>query len=289
MRRVSLALLTLLLVPVTAMAAGSTIPWSATPVRVLTGFQVPESVVIDPATSLGYVSNIVGSGYWSDDNAGHVTRLTAAGQVGARVWRKAAGASPLQGPKGLGLLKGWLYAADNNRLRKLSLTSGAGFTIAVKGAQRLNDVAIADGAILVTDSATGRIHRVSPDGHFQRVIATIPGVNGVTTFGKRMFAVGWDSHDLYEVYPDTSRAPRAFGLARHFKNLDGIEVLSDGTFIVSDFYGNKVCAVSRDGRTVTTLIKLDSPADIGLDRKRGLLYVPQFLKDRVAVYKLSRR
>lgn len=286
MPRATLTLVALLLLPVAASAA---IPWGVTPLRTLTGFQVPESVVVDPATGLGYVSNIVGSDYWADDNAGFVTRLNAAGQVASRAWRKAAGAASLQGPKGMGILNGWLYVADNSRLRKLSLTSAAGYTIKVTGAKQLNDVAIADGAILTTDSATGRIHRVSPNGRFQRVIATLPGANGVTTFGKHTFAVGWDSHDIYEIYPDSRRAPRALGVARHFKNLDGIEVLSDGTFIVSDFYGNKVCAVSPDGRTVKTLATLDSPADIGLDRARGLLYVPQFLKDKVAVYKLSRQ
>lgn len=53
---------------------------------------------------------------------------------------------------------------------------------------------------------------------------------------------------------DTSgkQPPQPFGLADHFTNLDGIEVLEDGTFIVSDFVGDKVCLISPDRKTVTT-------------------------------------
>ena len=66
----------------------------------------------------------------------------------------------------------------------------------------------------------------------------------------------------------------------------GIEVLDDGTFIVSDLPAKKVFSVSPDRKTVRTLAELDSPADIGLDRKRNLLYVPQFFKNQAVVFKL---
>jgi hypothetical protein len=34
---------------------------------------------------------------------------------------------------------------------------------------------------------------------------------------------------------------------------------------------------------------VDWPADIGLDRARGLLYVPQFEKNRLTVYQLEKK
>ena len=58
-------------------------------------------------------------------------------------------------------------------------------------------------------------------------------------------------------------------------------------FIVSDYMGNKICAISEDRKTVTTLIELQSPADLGLDRKNNLLYVPEMLKNRATVLKLT--
>lgn len=43
-----------------------------------------------------------------------------------------------------------------------------------------------------------------------------------------------------------------------------------------------------DRKTVRTSLKIESPADIGLDRQRSLLYVPQFLKDQGAIYQLRK-
>ena len=94
---------------------------------------------------------------------------------------------------------------------------------------------------------------------------------------------------VYELDPSGDNPPVAFGLAEHFTNLDGIEVLDDGTFIVSDFKGNKVCSISADRKTVETLAELDSPADIGIDRSRNLLYVPQFMQNKAVIYKLNRK
>jgi hypothetical protein len=65
-------------------------------------------------------------------------------------------------------------------------------------------------------------------------------------------------------------------------------VLDDGTFVVSDFMGNKVCTVSPDRSSVSTLIEIPSPADIGLNRKDGLLYVPQFMKGKLSVYRIKK-
>ena len=103
-----------------------------------------------------------------------------------------------------------------------------------------------------------------------------------------MFGVSWDLHEVYELDPSGKAAPVAFGLASHFKNLDGIEVLCDGTFVVSDFMGDTVCIITPDRTTVHPLIKTPSPADMGLNRKAGLLYVPQFMKDKLSVYQLKR-
>ena len=56
-----------------------------------------------------------------------------------------------------------------------------------------------------------------------------------------MFGVSWTEHEIYELDPAGKKAPVAFGLSDHFTNLDAIEVLGDGTSIVSDFTGNNVC------------------------------------------------
>jgi hypothetical protein len=105
----------------------------------------------------------------------------------------------------------------------------------------------------------------------------------------KLFAVSWTLHEVYELDPTGKEEPRSFGVASHFTNLDGIEVLEDGSFLVSDFTGNKLAVIAPDRKTVRVLKEIESPADIGLDRVRSLLYVPQFMKNRVAVFKLERK
>ena len=63
--------------------------------------------------------------------------------------------------------------------------------------------------------------------------------------------------------------------------------MKDGTFIVSDYKGHKVCAIRSDRKTVTTLIKLETPADIGIDHEAGILYVPQLMANKLSIYKLT--
>jgi len=100
--------------------------------------------------------------------------------------------------------------------------------------------------------------------------------------------VSWDQHDIFELDPAGETDPVPFGLGAHFTHLDGIEVLDDGTFIVSDFDGNKLWAVGSDRKAIAPLADVETPADIGLDRKRMLLYVPLFMKDEVAIFRLTK-
>ncbi len=158
--------------------------------------------------------------------------------------------------------------------------------MAISG-QQLNDVATDGQSIFVTDMGTGSIMQLMPDGQ----VKTLKGpdhVNGVTVWQGNIFAVSWGSHDLYEVDPAGKDPAVPFGLSGHFTTLDGIEILSDGTFIVSDFQGNKVCAVTPDRKEVYTLAELESPADIGIDREKGLLFVPQFMRDKIKVYQIKK-
>jgi hypothetical protein len=102
-----------------------------------------------------------------------------------------------------------------------------------------------------------------------------------------MFGVSWGLHEVYELDPAGKEEPKPFGLAKHFKGLDGIEVLDDGTFIVTDFVGGKVCTISPDRKTVHEIIAVHSAADIGLDRQRRMLYVPSLMSNAVSAYKLE--
>jgi DNA-binding beta-propeller fold protein YncE len=249
---------------------------------------VPECAVVDAQTGKVYVSNMdTDSGaYWADDGRGALSLLAPGGAPLDFGWRLSSEDAPLHSPKGMCILNRVLYVADNSRVLGFPLSEAEGIKpLQGPRGNHLNDMATDGVAVYVSDTADGVVYRMADDGVTR--IKAPEGVNGITFFRGRMYAVSWDLHDVYELDPTGQGDPVPFGLACHFKTPDGIEVLEDGTFLVSDMHGHRVAAVTPDRKQVYTLIALTTPADIGLDRDRRLLYVPQFERDTVSVWRLT--
>lgn len=258
-------------------------------VLVVEGLDLPECLVIDPASGNIYVSNVVtpNDAYWVDDNNGFISLLTPDGKIEKLRWLESSPRMPINDPKGMCILNGRLYFNDNDKLKHCSLNApGEVGVISLPGAKKLNDLATDGESIWVSDSETGKVFCVKPDGT-SREIQGPAGINGITCYNEKLFAVSWELHEIYELDPAGKEAPVPFGLASHFTALDGIEVLDNGIFIVSDYMGNKLCSVSADRKTVSTLIELESPADFGLVRETRLLYVPEMLANRAVILKLK--
>lgn len=256
---------------------------------VTSGLKLPESVAIDPENGKLYVSNIVtdNEGFWVDDSNGFISLLSPEGAVEELKWLESSPKAPIHAPKGMCIVNGRLYFTDNDKLKYCSMGEPGEVTvISPAGAKQLNDLATDGESVWASDSGTGKVFCVAMDGTMREVKGPA-GVNGVTCYKGKVFAVSWDLHEVYELDPTGEKEPTAFGLASHFTNLDSIELLDDGTFIVTDYVGNKVCSISADRKTVTKLIELESPADLGFDREKMLLYVPEMLANRMTVLKLK--
>jgi len=253
------------------------------------GLDKPESVL--PASDgTVYVSNIVTAtkGYWEKDGKAFVGKLDGDGVQPVVTSRKTATEdAPLHAVKGMAIVGGHLYVADITDLRKIHLKSGKMETIPLAGAKMLNDVCQHRNLVYVSDTAQGVVYRVDPKGAMRKLPGP-KGVNGITVSRNRLFAVSYTEHEVYELDINGKRPPQPFGLADQFKGLDGIEVLRDGTFLVSDLAGNRVVTITADRKKVTTLVEVDGPADIGLDRQNRL-YVPRVYDDEVRIYTLSAR
>jgi len=267
--------------------AGCAPAWRAQQVTTVGQFAVPECCVVDAKTGKVYVSNMdtANQAYWSDDGTGSIAVLDSGGVPANMRWKVSSKDLPLHSPKGMCILDGILYVADNTRVVAFPL-SDAARPKPLQGpkGEHLNDMATDGKAVYVSDTAAGVVYRMDRDG--VSTIKAPAGVNGITFFKGKMFAVSWDLHEVYELDPSGEGDPIPFGLRCEFKTPDGIEVLEDGTFIVSDMHGNRVVAISADRKTVSTLIDVTTPADIGLDWRQRLLYVPQFEQDAVSVYRL---
>jgi sugar lactone lactonase YvrE len=258
-------------------------------VAVIEGLDLPECMVIDSGSGKVYVSNVVtaNEGYWIDDSNGFISLMSPDGKIEKLRWLESSSAMAVNNPKGMCILGGKLYFNDDDKLKYCSLNAPSETgVISLPGANKLNDLATDGKSLWVTDTGAGKVFCVEPDGS-SREIQSPEAINGITCYNGKLFAVSWGLHEVYELDPAGKEAPVAFGLSSHFTALDGIEVLDDGMFIVSDYKGNKVCSISADRKTVRTLIELESPADFGFDRENKLLYVPEMLSNRAVILKVK--
>jgi hypothetical protein len=264
--------------------------WSLGEPIVVTGLSAPECCLFDSDSGAVFVSNVVAAEgdnpYWSDDGAGHLSLLESEGDLRGAKWLESTPGQVLNAPKGMCICGGRLWAADNSRIISVSLEDGADFRVtAPPGAMMLNDMASDGTHVYVSDTGAGKILRIGMDGEVETV-ASLEAVNGITFFGEAMFAVSWGLHEIFEIDLSGVEEPRPFGLAEHFTNLDGIEILDDGTFLVTDFEGGTICTVSSDRTTVKVLARMTTPADLGLNREDLTIYVPSLKTDTVHIYAL---
>ena len=256
-------------------------------VAMLPGFKTPECVLYDAESGDAFVSNMESESsdfYWGDDGTGSISAIGADNAMKKAKWLNSAPEAALHSPKGMTILKGYLYYTDNSRLMRCSLKSKKVEEVA-SGFGKVNDLCTDGKAVWMSDTLKGEVWRISPKGK-KKAIKAPEAINGLTFSGKQMFGVSWGLHEVYELDPKGKKDPVAFGLADHFTTLDAIEALDCGTFIVSDFKGNKLCAISPDRKTVTKLVDVQSPADVGLNREKGLLYVPLLEVNKVAIYRI---
>lgn len=264
--------------------------WHAEKQATLDGFSTPESVRLDG--SVAYVSNIVADEtkegsemYWSNDGEGFIARLSTRPELEVQTLRWAQ--DQMDAPKGMAIHEGRIWVADNNELLSVDLQTRQVRKHNLPDPQKVNDVATDGRAVYVSDMDAGRIYKIR--GNDVQILQAPKDVNGIAFHGDKMYAVSWSLHEVFRMDPSGKMPPKPLGVAEHFTNLDGIEVLEDGWIIVSDFNGHKVSVICPEGKVVRTLAELKTPADIALDRRNHLLYVPQFMHDKVVVYRLSRK
>ncbi len=287
--------MTLSCVALTAAGCAGGAAWRLERLRTVEGLMTPECVVVDPADGNVYVSNInAATAEEVDlvDGNGFISRLGPGGEALQLRWVASTPTHPIHSPKGMAVLDGYLYVADRTQVKRCRLDgAGPAEVVPLTGAEGLNDAATDGRWIYVSSTTQGRIYRLDPTGRTDPIVLQdLPRANGLTFHKGRMFAVtvvkGGGS-DLYEIDPAGKAPPRPFGLSRHFVGLDAVEVLDDGTFLLTDVWGHKIFSVSPDGKHLRTLLTdLEYPADLGFDRQRGLIYIPQFFRNNAVVYKL---
>jgi hypothetical protein len=224
----------------------------------------------------GYIVQIAGA------NLGEAKLLVVGGKNGVR----------LDAPKGLAIHGDTLWTTDIDKLRAFDRHSGkplGEIDLAPKGAVLLNDIAVGpDGTIYTTDTGIimsqigviyvggDKIFSIGPNRSISVVAHgnVLGRPNGVTwdPTGKRWVVVSFDPFhsEMYALHPsDSTRIILAKGKGK----FDGIEPLPNGTFLVSSWADSSVHQLGK-GEDIQVVRNVPTPADIGLDTKRGRLAIP---------------
>lgn len=286
---------TILPAAVMAAAIGAVSPAVAAPTLLweVTGLANPESALPDVKSGLIYVSNVNGEAGAKDGN-GFIAKVSLDGKIVDLKW-----VTGLNAPKGLALVGGKLYAADIDELVEIDVKDGKITNrFPAKDAKFLNDVAAdAAGNVYVSDMATNTIWKLS-GGKLEAWLndAKLENPNGILVEGDNLRVAAWGvmtdgfatkvpGHLLSVTLDD--KAVSNVGDGKPFGNLDGLEPLGGGAYLLTDWMAGKVLKFGADGNVETLLELGQGAADIGYDPATRTMYVPQMKKSTLQAYKVE--
>jgi sugar lactone lactonase YvrE len=257
------------------------------------GLEQPESVVPDPATGLLYVSNISGA-VMQKDGKGFISKLRSDGTIISREWVKG-----LNAPTGLALHERTLYVADVDELIEINVASGEIVKrYPAKGAIFLNDVAVGeDGTVYASDTPMNTIWRLK-DGAFEPWLANdaLNGPNGLLVLGDKLIVASFgklpsegqkqELGGLLAIDIDKQSLSK-IGDSEKIGNLDGLQALTPGIYLVTDWDAGGLYRVPPKGK-VERLIKLGKgSADFFYLPDKKLAIVPIMLNNALVAYTLD--
>lgn len=258
------------------------------PLKVIDSIPGPESVAVGP-DGAWYVSSF---GKFDNGADGAVYRVEP--DNGTRE-RYAGG---LEDPCGVVFVGNTLWVADRKGVYRV--TRGKAELVYPAGnfprpLHFLNDLAAdASGKLYVSDTGDSTSHGavfVLVTGQRPSVLSgsdTAAGstsANGLFRGGEdTLYVVGYHSGTLSMTDGHGSWKTLANGLGAP----DGLEFAQGNAFYVSDNQGGDLFRVSRGGgKSVKLAAGLQAPADLVVDRGRGLLIVPENAGNRLSVYRLK--
>jgi sugar lactone lactonase YvrE len=273
----------------------------ATHVGSTEGLQGPESVRYDPALDAFFISSING-GPGRKDNNGWIGIVSAERRGRAEVFVSGGDDGVfLHAPKGMAIQGDTLWVTDIDILRGFDKNDGK-FVAAVgfwsKNVSFLNDVALgSDDALYLTDTgisfdAAGqmtpspngpRVYRLAGRSMTEEVKGDIlAGVNGIAfdAANTRFILAPFNGKDVQSWRPGALPEPLATGPGMY----DGVEIVNGRIYVTS--WADSAVHVIEGGKMRKLISGLPSPADIGIDTKRGVLAVPRLNDGRVDYFKL---
>lgn len=249
--------------------------------EITTGLNVVESSHYDEVTKTIYTSSIVGK-YYDKDSIGYISKFSENGKLITKEWVKG-----LNAPKGISCSKTSLYVTDIDRLLEISLKTGKILKeYRNTKTKSLNDVSVApNGGVYVSDAEGNCVFYLGKDSLEVLLEGSeLEAMNGI--YAQNDFVYLGSKSNLISINPKNKELKV---IAEKVGYIDGLEQISEGKFIVSNFGGGvKLVTV---GKGIEKLIDTEAAkinaADLGYFAGKKLLLVPTFGNNRVVAYKLN--
>jgi len=285
--RPAVGLILALILSSSAAAAAPKLLWEAK------GLAQPESVVQDPATGAIYVSNINGAIMQKDGN-GFIAKLSPDGKMIERQWAKG-----LNAPTGLAVYDRKLYVADVDQLVEINIASGEiANRYDAKGATFLNDVAVdGEGTVYASDTPSNTIWRLK-DGSFEPLLANdaLNGPNGLLVQGDTLIVASLgkvpsqgQKGELGGLVTISLKdlAVKKLGDGPPIGNLDGIELLKPGAYLVTDWAAGALYRIDVKGKAERLIDLNQGSADLTYLPAKKMVLIPMMLDNSLAAYALE--
>lgn len=243
------------------------------------GFEAPEGAALAPDGSY-FISNIGPGPEDAKDGNGYISKLNTDGSVA-----NAKFAVGMDAPAGLAVKDGVLYAADRDGVAMFDAATGAAKgKVLIEGAGFLNDMTVWKDDVLVSDSGTATIHRITPEGASPFAFsADWAGINGILGDGDRLLITTMTEGKLIELSgPELQEDVIATGM----KDADGVGLIPGGGYLVSSWPG-EIHHVSEDG-VVTTVVdtKADKILQNDLNVYGDIVIVPNWTPGTVTAWRI---
>jgi DNA-binding beta-propeller fold protein YncE len=258
------------------------------------GLDAPESAVLDESAGVIYVSNVNGNPMEADGN-GYIAKLSTDGKILDKHW-----VTGLNGPTGLALHDGKLYAADINKLVVVDTASGRIVaTYDALGAKFLNDVsAAADGRVFVSGMINNQIWVL--DGPIFGLWLQNPALetpNGLLAAPDRLLVASWGKDmnlaDFSTKVPGhlkavdyQTKAITDLGTAP-IGNLDGLEPDGKGSYLVTDWMAGALYRIDASGKATMLMDLNQGSADLHYVPSEQLAIIPMMMDNAVVAYKVE--
>jgi hypothetical protein len=245
------------------------------------GFLVPESVLIvgEGAQQRLFVSQIDGKG-GDADGKGEIAEINADGTIINANWLTG-----LNAPKGMAAFNDRMYVADLTDLVIIDINQAQIIQkLPLPQAKFANDVAVdKNGVVYVSDTMANQVYRVE-NGYASVLVKNTDGANGLSLTDTGIFIGCGEQLKFYDLQKQTlSTLESGFT-----KNLDGIAALDDKHLLLSVWAG-KIYEYTLDSHKAVLLDSVEqkiNTADIAIDQKSRVLYVPNFHNNSVTAYKV---